>query len=378
MKKVFSLTLISLLAVIILSWGTLGHQTVGRIAEHHLSDKSKAALAYYLGSQSLSEVSTWADDVRNQAEYRHTGSWHFLNLPMGLSYSEFEKTVTTLKEDNVYKALLQCEQTITSSTKSRQEKAEALKFIVHFVGDLHQPMHVSRAEDRGGNTIQVNYEGKGTNLHSLWDSRLLEHQGLSVDQLAAKCDHATPAQIKLWQNDPLIKWLWESYQISTQLYSEVDQMNKRTITEEYYQKHIPIIEDRIEKAGIRLAGVLNQLFGATSFPKAQSTAPGATTPSSGKTIAINEISSRVGEVVQVCDKVYGFKEFSGMTLLNMGADYPNQQLTIVLKGEANNGYQQWKGKTLCVNGKLIDYKGKPEIIITDPKMIRLGGTSTNQ
>jgi hypothetical protein len=344
---------------------------VGRIAERHLSDKAKAAVAYYLGSQNLSEVSTWADDVRNQAEYRHTGSWHYLNLPLGLSYSEFQQTVTTLKEDNVYKALLQCEQTISNPTKSKEEKAEALKFIVHFVGDLHQPMHVSRAEDKGGNTIQVNYEGKGTNLHALWDSRLLEHQRLSVDQLAAKCDHATPAQIKEWQSDPLIKWLWESYQVSSQLYAEVDQMKNRTISEDYYQKHIPIIEDRIEKAGIRLAGVLSEQFKAGTFPKTTEPATPATTgPSSVKTVTLNEVGRHIGEEVQVCGQVYSDKELSGMTLVNMGADYPNQLLTLVLKSEAKKAYTSLKGKSVCVTGKVIDYKGKPEIIITDPQKIK--------
>jgi hypothetical protein len=367
MKKLFSLGLLCLFAIIVLSWGTLGHQTVGRIAERHLSNKAKAAVAYYLGSQSLSEVSTWADDVRNQTEYKHTGSWHYLNLPLGLSYSQFQEKVTSLSEDNVYKALLQCEQAISNPGKSKEEKAEALKFIVHFVGDLHQPMHVSRAEDKGGNTIQVNYEGKGTNLHSLWDSRLLEHQGLYVEQLADKIDHVTTAQIKQWQTEPLIKWLWESYQVSTQLYSEIDQMNKRTITEEYYQKHIPIIDERLEKAGIRLAGVLNELFKNTNFPVTREPANSQTAnPLPAKTLPLNEVSQHIGEDVHVCGKIYGYKEFSGLTLLNMGADYPNQLLTIVLKGEANKEYSGLKGKEVCVSGKLQDYKGKPEIIVTDP------------
>jgi hypothetical protein len=103
-------------------------------------------------------------------------------------------------------------------------------------------------------------------LHALWDTRLLEHTGLTADQLANQWDQATPAQIKEWQSDPLIQWLWESYQVSTQLYKEIAQMNSPTITKEYYQKLLSILEERIEKAGIRLAGLLNELFKTSNFP----------------------------------------------------------------------------------------------------------------
>jgi hypothetical protein len=120
-------------------------------------------------------------------------------------------------------------------------------------------MHVSRAEDRGGNTIQLQYDHDDTNLHALWDTKLLEHGGLNYQQQAEKYDHATEPQIKKWQGDPPILWAWESYQISTQLYAEIaaDGWN---INPAYYEAHIPVIENRVEKAGIRLAGVLNALF----------------------------------------------------------------------------------------------------------------------
>jgi hypothetical protein len=119
-----------------------------------------------------------------------------------------------MSEDNVYRALIKMEKQLQDRNTSREDKINALKFIIHFVGDVHQPMHVSRAEDEGANKIQVNYDGKGTNLHALWDSKLLEHERLSEQQLADKVDRATPQQVRTWQSDPLIEWMWESYQIS--------------------------------------------------------------------------------------------------------------------------------------------------------------------
>ena len=389
-KSLFVFALVSV-AIILVSWGVTGHRAIGKIAADHLSPKAKAAVQDLLGNSSLADIATWADEVRNQPEYRSTGPWHYVNLPLGLSYSEFQKKVEGMPEANVYSALLQQEQVLGSATTSREQKIEALKFIVHFVGDLHQPMHVSREEDKGGNTIQLNYEGKGTNLHSLWDSRLIEHEGLTYEQIAEKYGQASPAQIRQWQSDPLIKWIWESYEISSQLYAEVDAMKTRSIDDSYYQAHISIIHERIEQAGIRLAGVLNKIFAnglAASGPSvagARSTAgspagAGATAGAGAGAnsgvgagaplvIDIHDAAKHIDDVVNTCAKVYGYKTLENMTLVNLGAAYPDQLLTVVLRGDAKDAYKGLDGQMVCVTGKVVNYKDKPEIVVTDPKQI---------
>jgi hypothetical protein len=358
------------ISVFLISWGVTGHRTIGKIAENHLSGKAKAAIRELLGGETLADVSTWADEVRSQPDYKQTGPWHFLNLPLGLSYPEFQKQVEGMTEANVYSAVLKNEQDLASKNTTRAQKIEALKFIVHFVGDLHQPMHISRAEDKGGNTIQLNYEGKGMNLHSLWDTYLLEHQGHSYEQLAEKYDQVTPKQVKQWQSDPLMKWIWESYEISSQLYAEVDAMKGRSIDETYYKAHIGIIEGRIQQAGIRLAGLLNELFknGPAGDNPANVSSPG------GSPVP----ATTEGKTTTVCDKVYSTKllESSGMVFLNLGGDYPNQKLSVVIKGKNRSKFDvspeiAFKDKTICVTGVIIDYNGKPEIIVTDPEQIKV-------
>jgi len=368
------------ISVFLISWGVTGHRTIGRIAENHLSPKARAAVYALLGSASLADVSTWADEVRNQPEYRHTASWHFLNLPLGLNYAKFEKQVKGLDAENVYSALLNQEHILADKATSKEQKTDALKFIVHFVGDLHQPMHVSRAEDKGGNTIQLNYEGQGTNLHSLWDTKLLEHQGLTYEQLAEKYDHASPAQIRQWQSDPLMKWIWESYEISSKLYAEIDAMSNRSIDDNYYQAHISIIQERIGQAGIRLAGLLNQIFAnglQESSGISPSSSPAGATPSMtaapAKTIDIHDAAGHMNEEVNICARIYGYKALGSMTLVNLGAAYPDQLLTIVLRGEAKDAYTVVDGQTVCVTGRIGDYKGKPEIVVTDPRQITPAG-----
>jgi len=379
MKKKDTLLAIVFLSISILliSWGVTGHHAIGKIAENHLTANAKNAVHELLGSETLADVASWADEVRNEAEYKSTGSWHYINLPLGLSYSDFQKQVEGMSEANVYSALLQQEKILTDKSTTREQKTVALKFIVHFVGDLHQPMHVSRAEDKGGNTIQLNYNGQGTNLHSVWDSKLIEHEGGDYQQVAARVDHASGAQIKQWQSDPVIKWIWESYTISSKLYAEVDAMKSRSIDDSYYTAHIGIIHERLEQAGVRLAGVLNTLFkdgvtasAASGDAKANGTigdkaAPAAT----AKAIDIKDAANHIDEYAKVCGRVYGYKALDGLTLVNMGASYPDQLMTVVLKGAAKDLAASIDGATVCVTGKIILYKGKPEIIVTDPGML---------
>ncbi|NVM66946.1 hypothetical protein FHW88_005264 [Mucilaginibacter sp. SG538B] len=119
-------------------------------------------------------------------------------------------------------------------------------------------MHVSRKEDQGENTIQLQFEDKGTNMHALWDSRMIDKQRLKAGEIAAQFDKASAEQVKQWQADSLLVWIWESYQISSKLYPESLPGSKPG--EDYYRSHIAIVDERIEKAGIRLAGLLNELF----------------------------------------------------------------------------------------------------------------------
>jgi hypothetical protein len=345
-----------LITILLASWGRTGHSTIGIIAANHLNAKAKTGVAALLGGENLADIASWADDNRD----RSTAAWHFINVPLGLSFDEFKQQVEG-KED-VYTALVKEESILADGGASREDRVNALKYIVHFTGDIHQPMHVSRAEDKGGNAIQVRYDGQGTNLHSLWDTKMLEHAGLNPEQLAKKFDNATPAQITRWQQEPQMVWAWESYQISTQLYRETDK-NGANIDDAYYQAHLPVIADRVEKAGIRLAGILNSIFAKTTI----AASPAAVVQPMEDVLTVKEtdVTNHIGETVKVCSKVYGHKDFGSMVLVNMGGEYPNSLFTIVLRGEARPLGARLDGKLVCATGKVIGYKGKPEIVVTD-------------
>lgn len=258
MKKQFCIIAMLTCAIGFISWGVTGHRTVAQIAENHLTPKAKQAIKDILGKETLPEVSTWADEIRGNPDNKYTTPWHYINLPSDLNFEQFTQAIKTLPVDNAYKVILKCEMDLANPQKSKQAKATALKFLVHIIGDVHQPMHVSHAEDKGGNDIQVTFNGYGTNLHSLWDSDLIEREGLTYQKMAVAYDNATPGQIAKWQSDNLIIWFWESYQIAEILYKEAAENPK--FNREYYESHMPTVQNRILKGGIRLAGVLNGLF----------------------------------------------------------------------------------------------------------------------
>jgi len=316
----------------------------------------------------MGDVASWADEVVRTLEYKNTAPWHYLNVPLGLDYSAFENAVKSQDKDNVYSALLKNEEVFTAVGSTYEQRTDALKFIIHLVGDLHQPMHISRAEDKGGNTIQVKFDGKGTNLHSLWDSKLINKEGLSSEQMAHDYDKASRKQIKQWQSEEVMKWLYESYQISSKLYSEIEANNK--LDDGYYNTHIPIVHERIEMAGIRLAGLLNELCKSLDFkPDVYLNGSIESTTEPIVNIRIADVNDYVGKNVNVGGIVYGSKDLGSMVLVNVGAPYPNQLLTLVLKGKALALISKIDTKSLTVTGKVVLYKGKPEIVVTDPAQV---------
>jgi len=363
MKKLFNFCLIAL-PLALVSWGFKGHRIIATIAQKHLTSNTAYVVSAYLKGESMADIATWADENRN----KNTAPWHFLNLPLGLTHEQFVKFVSE-SDNNVYSAILKTEASLRDRSSTPDQKNEALKYLIHLVGDAHQPMHISRREDKGGNTIQVRFDNKGINLHSLWDSKLIDHEGLREADIVKTYNVATPTQIKQWQSDSPMEWIWESYQVSSELYAQAK--TGQTVDEAYYQKYITLIHKRVDQAGIRLAGELNKLFNNEQAKVATETS--ALTPAITQNVTavkLEEVKNAIGNTVKVQGKVFSSKDIGNMILVNLGAAYPNQLLTIALKGKAKELGNQLSDKIITVEGEVIDYRGKPEIIITDPSKLK--------
>jgi hypothetical protein len=251
-------------SLFLISWGRVGHEAIGYIASAHLTPKTAAAIKDLLGNETLADVSNYADEIRPDSFFQYTAPWHYIDVPAEENFSQFQASVYGQTTPNLYIALNHWQRVLANPKTNRSIKIFALKMLVHLVGDLHQPLHVAREEDKGGNLIRVLFEGDSTNLHAVWDTKLIEHKGLSASELAKEWDFATPEDIKSWQADPLIGWLYESNHVSNHIYDE--NPSGKNLGQAYYDQHIEYVRQRIDQAGIRLAGVLNKCFDPVANP----------------------------------------------------------------------------------------------------------------
>jgi hypothetical protein len=238
------------------AWGVTGHRVVGQIAENHLTPQAAQAVRDLLGFDSLAEASNWADEVRSSDLWRHTTTWHYVNFATG--EHDYE-TAKKNPEGDAVTAMRWCETTLRDPASGRDAKIAALKFLVHLVGDIHQPLHAGRAEDRGGNLTEVYwlFDKEPTNLHRVWDSGLIDAENLSFTEWTRFLDHPSDAEIREWQSSDSVAWANESRRLSERCY-DFDQSQPLAFS--YLTAHLPLVKQRLLQAGIRLAGKLNAIF----------------------------------------------------------------------------------------------------------------------
>jgi len=240
-------------------WGANGHRIVAEIAERHLMPATRQSVEALLGPYPLARFGEWADKYRATAAGEHTSTWHYVNIPDGGTYRE----VPFDDPHDIIQALRLEERTLADTMRSPDDRAMALKLLLHFVADIHQPMHVGRAEDRGGNAVQVRWFGTPTNLHTVWDSYLLDHTGLSYTEYVAFLDFASAAEIDDWLRSDYADWAAESMALRDTVYDlpAADPGGVPNLSWDYADRMTPIMERRLLQAGIRLAGVLNRVLG---------------------------------------------------------------------------------------------------------------------
>jgi hypothetical protein len=237
----------------------LGHRIVGEIAGSYLTPKAKAGIRKILGDETLAIASNWADFIKSDTSYNYLNSWHYINLDKGLSREEL---LTFLKKDagtNIYNRINFLVSELKKKHLVPEQKKMYLRLLIHFVGDVHQPMHASHKEDLGGNRVRVNWFNTPTNLHAVWDESLVNFQQLSYTEYTAAINHTTLQQRLAWQKQPLSEWIVESYDIAETLYAEITKPDQR-LGYEYNFRHIETVNNRLLKGGVRLAGLLNSIF----------------------------------------------------------------------------------------------------------------------
>ena len=252
-----------------LAWGADGHRIVGTIASAALTEQAAKEVRDLLGDQTIADACTWADEVRNDRTYDWIKPLHYINVPRGATSVDGRRDAA--KEGEIVSAIIRYRGVLKDRSRAKEERLLALRLIMHMVGDIHQPFHVSYKDDKGGNSLTVQSFGKKSNMHKVWDTDLIQARlkGVKGGWATLSADlreSITPEQRRQWGSvtDP-VAWANESFAITRTLYR--DAPNPKTgVDQAYYEHFRPVLEQRLEAAGVRLAVLLNDSLGTPGAP----------------------------------------------------------------------------------------------------------------
>lgn len=256
MKNLILTFTISLCAFNLFAWGQKGHDAVAYIAENHLNKSTLDSINNILDNKSIVYWANWLDNASHTPEYAYSKTWHYKNIDADKNYD----TMKPNKNGDIVTALDSQIQILKNHNASKDDKALALKMIVHLVGDVHQPMHLGRLSDLGGNKVVVKNFNRDTNLHSTWDSFVIEngHKWSYTewqDQIDRASDEETAAILSLTTPD---QWARQTYEIAKDIYASTPEGTKCSY--DYVADWIGVVEQQVLRGGLRLADLLNSIY----------------------------------------------------------------------------------------------------------------------
>lgn len=353
------------------AWGKVGHSLVAEVAFANLDAKTKTNVLLYLDGMTIEEAANWMDAIRSNKSYDYMKPYHYVDFDRGAS-------VTELSGDNIINVLQKTLKDLDAMNQlTNDDKRLHLLYLFHLVGDLHMPLHVGYKDDKGGNAVQVSFFGRGSNLHALWDSDIIEYKGLTLAEVL-QTNTYKGGELTAVQQIDVTGWAKDSRKYLKNAYALQD----AKITDLYVDANYPIIKRQILKAGLRLAAILEYYFKNDVYvaSSAVSSAPKEDVTEAIVTVAIDvsKVADYDGKLVTFCSKVYSGKvlDSNGMTLLDVGAEYPEAPLTVVIYADSLKNFDfkpvaYYVGKTVCFTGTVKLYKGKPEIICNTQKDITI-------
>ncbi|NJC25988.1 S1/P1 nuclease [Neolewinella antarctica] len=275
--------LLVLLPQLLSAWGANGHRIVAQICYDNLNPNARARVDAALGDNYLAQVSTWPDYIKAEKGWDFAKSWHYMTIQPDQTVVDVDQENRANGEvDDVREGIELMVGILEGKTDAREQMtalmrknkleplagsldATALAFLIHFIGDVHQPMHVGKNRDSGGNKITVLYYGDRKNLHSVWDSGIIEQERLSYTEFANFASMHTRARKAAWENAGLEEWITESVVLRERIYNSLyDRTDRETglpdFSWDYQHEFLPIVEDRLAAAGYRAAALLNKIY----------------------------------------------------------------------------------------------------------------------
>ena len=269
---------------LVFAWGANGHRIVAQICYDNLNEEARQRVDAALGDNYLAQISTWPDYVRAESGWDFASPWHYMtvqpdqDVPAVARETGGDPAVNDVREaiafmSEVLRGNEEARRRLTAMMEENGAEplagsldATALAFLIHFIGDVHQPMHVGKNRDLGGNKIEVLYFGDRYNLHSVWDTRIIEQERLSYTEFAAFVAIHTRDRREAWSNDAPETWMEESIVLRERIYNTLYDQTDRdsglpSFGYDYQHDYLPVVEERLGAAGYRAAALLNDIFG---------------------------------------------------------------------------------------------------------------------
>jgi hypothetical protein len=263
MRSLRKFTLIFVIAVLLSNiawgWGREGHRIIATVAEDHLNETTKVMIQSLIGNNHLYSIASWADDIRK--ERRDTAPWHYVNIPFGSTYNASRDCPPP--KSCVVEKINEFMRVLTDKKAPREQRAEALKWVVHLVGDIHQPLHAAK-EAEGGNGVHVKFLGDDRcgphdcNLHGVWDTSMILHAGLKPEDYDEQLEKLIKSEHMAAQDGGTPEeWANESVRLAQAAWVQ----DGANLDEQYYRKEITVVDRQMALAGLRLAKMLNETIG---------------------------------------------------------------------------------------------------------------------
>jgi hypothetical protein len=345
-------------------WWDTGHRIVARLAEIRLTPEARSAVRELLGGQSLADASVWADNIR---QYRHDADrLHYVNIP--LTDSAYVPARDCPDGQCIIAAIERERRMIADPAASPDVRAEALRFLIHFMGDLHQPLHVADDGDRGGNDRLVVFLGHPTNLHKVWDGELIDSSGpdqeRSFERLRRRMDSS---DVRALERGSVVDWAMEGHRLAAEHAYRLPADGQ--LGRAYLEANRPIVDGALIAGGVRLAKVLNEAFHSALGAADRR----AVARSHVEIYTDREAAAHVGETATVVGTVVSvFRSKGGNVYVNFGADYPRQTFTAVVlrpAGRWTEGLDSLLGRLVGVRGTIETYRGRVEIVLRSSDQI---------
>ena len=338
------------------AWGPEGHAIVGRVAMHFLKEDIRQNILRILGNMPVDTAANWMDIMRSNSDYDFMKPWHFVEFAKGKEYVPSHNENIMNRLFNTYGELKH------KNTLCEDQVRFDLLVLMHLIGDLHTPLHVSYDDDPGGNTKIIQYDTMKThNLHKFWDEDIISFGKITSEEILSQYSSAD-----MQPDVDFIKWMNESRNLLPQVYD----FPGYTISAEYLAKNVEVVKRQLFLAGMRLAAALNKLF----YTPAPLMNMEQVIKEYKDGIDAKDALQYVGKKVTACARVYAIRASDKITQINVGDKFPNNPLTIVIFAKSYQNFktkpeEMYKDKNICVKGKIETYQGKAQIVVEQPEDI---------